>query len=533
MKLEISLLKILLIAVLPILAEAFIPIFPTFIEEDKKFTVSSKQKAPSSFKAIDRSNAQTSSKKTTSSRKQNLSSSNDSQSIFIGDGISYLYSDETNEAFYVNAEIGSSTYPLLLDTGSPYLWIYGSNCTDTACTGKTLYVASEASGSNQGTFDLNYNEGNASGTINSDNVTVAGIKANNFSFGVATDVPDIFQSYNFSGVLGLSANGTSKVQLENIVEFFESQKSISQNKFALCMKKYNTSTDENNAGIFVIGKTHTELYEDPLYTAPTIKESSNHWEVVIDSIYIDAFKATFDSMSINNTKSSTSRIGLIDSGTTSIILTPKDAVTLHSYFTNSVSDGTQYAIYCNSTINIDLEIGGHNWTISPEEYLGESYAEDSGLYGYCVSNFQGSDVTEDGAWILGNLFLSHYYVEFNYASSEIGFADRNDNIEIEKSSSTSNVNAESVSASNPSGMYHSTSITSTLSSNASYSTFSTKGSNSSSLTNSTRGRSTKLETTLKSSSVSKAGAAIGDNSFTTCCSLLALAQLLLSACFLL
>lgn len=532
MNLKTSALKELVVAALPLLARAFVPIYPTFINKGKKFAVSSKQQAPSSFKAIESS--QHINSKTSKSLKEGSPSSSkaDTQIVYIGDSISYLYTDENNEAFYVNAEIGSFSYPMLLDTGSPYLWVYGSNCTDSSCSGKTLYSTNENTQSNEGTFDLNYNEGNASGTISSNNVSVAGLRATNFSFGVATEVPDIFESYNFSGVLGLSANGTSKVQLENIVEFLKSQKTIPENKFALCMKKYNISTDENNAGLFIIGKSYTELYEDPMYTTSTLEESSNHWEVVINSIYIDEFKISFDSTSVNNTKSSTSRMGLIDSGTTSIILTSKDAITLHSYFTNSISDGTQYAIYCNSTLDIDLEIAGHNWTITPDEYLGDPYTENSGLYGYCVSNFQGSDVTEDGAWILGNLFLSHYYVEFNYESSEIGFAQRNDNVEIEQSSSSDSNNGATDSISSYSSKMHSsTASTSTFSLNTSSSTLSTETFTATSQANSTGRYSTSLKTTLKTSSVSKAEAAPRKDSVTTSYSLLALAQLFLSTCF--
>lgn len=393
--------------------QAFNPLKPEYLDEDKKFLVSSKKHAPSGFKAVERT---ADNRKSTSNNKQTT--------VSLGDGMTFMQTDSNNEAYWVEAEIGKSQLPLLLDTGSPYLWVYSSDCKDSSCTNRQLYKPdSSSSSSSTKTFSLSYNTGEASGEIVSDDVEIAGYKAKNFEFGAATSVPNIFSSYNFSGVLGLPTNG-SDADLPNLIEYMSEKDEVPEAKFALCMGSYSNDLNENNGGLFIIGKEVNSLMDGDLHTIDTLSESSNHWEVKVDGVFIDGYEASFKSMNIKDSETKVARLGLLDSGTTSIILTSADAITLHSYFPHSVSDGTQYAILCNSTIEISLEIGGHNWTITPDQYLGQAYDQSSSLAGYCVSNFQGLDSTTDGAWILGNIFLKKYYVEFNYGKSQVGLAER-------------------------------------------------------------------------------------------------------------
>ncbi|QPG73541.1 hypothetical protein FOA43_000853 [Brettanomyces nanus] len=476
------------------LAWAFVPLTPSYINNKKKFSVWSKQKPPKGYKET----AGLISKKI---QKDAAVSTNDG-SFTLSTGISFIFSDADEYAYYVNAGIGSSDFPLLIDTGSAYLWVYDSECNDDSCSDKPLYSASSSgSSSSSKTFDLSYNTGTASGIIVQDDVTIANVEAESFSFGAASVVPDLFQDYPFSGILGLSAGNESSSNLINIVDYLYKNGTIDAAKFALCMSNYvvddSLQAYGNNSGLLILGSDQPDLYIDPIYSTDILTDSSNHWEVKIDKIFVDDYQLQFQALKIPDYGSSNiSRIGLLDSGTTSIILSSKDAITLHSCFANSESDGTQYAIYCNTTSVVSLDIAGHNWTITSDQYLGTAYSEDSGLSGYCVSNFQGLDSTTDGSWILGNIFLKSYYVEFDYANAKVGFAERADNVVVTKGSQDSlAITSSGAESSAGSSAFSSTACTSYF------------NSSSSTLTSSSANASSTSSNSTSSTSDSKASAA--------------------------
>lgn len=342
-------------------------------------------------------------------------------------GMTYLYSDDDSEAFQINITLNAKDYPVLIDTGSPYLWLYSSNCTDDSCLNKELFSTTGATNVN-GTFALTYDSGVASGSIYEDEIIIAGFQVKDFEFGVANNVPALFKDYSFSGVLGLPADNASTTGLVNAVSFLSEEGDINSSKFTICIGEYDS--DSENSGLLFLGSTKNSLYTGEIYTSPIIEEAISHWEFKIDSVYVDDYQISFNQLEINDELTNISRIGLLDSGTTSLVLSVADAERIHSFFYNAITDGQNYAILCNSTLNFEFEISGKNWTLTPEMYIGSTYPTNGDLNGYCVSNIQGFDSTNDGAWILGILFMMNKYVEFDYENQWIGLAERNNDIKF-------------------------------------------------------------------------------------------------------
>lgn len=350
-------------------------------------------------------------------------------------GMAYLQSSsEDNTAFYIDLTIDAKDYPVLLDTGSPYLWLYSDTCTSQSCINNKDNLFSDKSKGllyMNNTFDLSYTQKTvASGEIvKEDMMIIANFKTPDFKFGLADQVPDIFENYPFVGVLGLPADNSSVTGLENIVSYLYDTGDINHSKFTILMGSYPES-DTENSGLLFLGDTKENLKSGEMYTSSLIKSASSHWEFQIDSVYINDAEVSFQAMEINGLSTNQSRIGLLDSGTTSIVLPKSDAMVIHSYFQNSITDGENYAIYCNATNAISFEISGKNWTITPQEYLGPAYDTTGSLAGYCVSNIQGMESTNDNSWILGILFMMDKYVEFDYENQWIGIAERNSNIKF-------------------------------------------------------------------------------------------------------
>lgn len=353
-------------------------------------------------------------------------------------GMSILSTDSNTQAYFVNVTIGDEIYPLVVDSGSAYLWVYGSSCTSKSCTSNKLFSTDNVKrAADESTFSLIYSSGTASGDVYEDRIIVNKLATTqNFTFGVANEVPDIFENYPVSGIFGLPSNNSDNIEI--IISVLSESNAISMEKFSLIIgalnSKDNTTSEDSalqaplteNKGLFIIGDLVEDLYTGDIHYASLITNENHYWQLKIDSVYVNSQAVNFStSEAVTGSQSSYIRSGIVDSGTTLLILPTQDALDLHTFFVNSVSDGTNFAIPCNSTEILSLEINGVKWPISSEEYLGEAYPQDSYYYGYCVSNIQGLELDE--SWILGAVFLKDKYAVFDVQNQQFGLANKNEN----------------------------------------------------------------------------------------------------------
>lgn len=359
-------------------------------------------------------------------------------------GISLLQTDQNHECYFVNTTIGTSVFPLIVDTGSAYLWVYGDDCQQELCQAASVYTPSASSASTSTeTFALAYVTGTASGEVVQDNIIVNRLATTEqFRFGVADQVPDFFASYPVSGIFGLPSSDSSSI--ESIISALYDSNAIASKRFSIALgevgiSQENSSSEFNNAGIFAIGEPIEELYTGEIKYSSLLNDAGTYWKIQIEQVVIGDTLVQFnESDTINGVESTIARAAIVDSGTTVLALPEQDALDLHTFFELSITDGTNFAVLCNSTLNINLQLNGHNWTLTADEYLGDPYATDSPFYGYCVSNIQGIQGME--SWILGAVFLKTVYADFNLEEQEVGFATRNDNVILtstETSSSSS------------------------------------------------------------------------------------------------
>lgn len=376
---------------------------------------------------------------------------NNTLGVSLKPGVSMLQTDSSGLAYFVNVTVGNDVFPLLIDTGSAYLWVYGSDCNASACSGKELFSTSFVE-KEQSTFALQYSSGVASGDVYEDRIIVNKLATTeNFTFGVADEVPSTFANYPISGVFGLPSNNSENIQ--SIISALRDSNAISIEKFSIYLGNLNTSnfTDSSsteyqtamvNKGIFAIGNEINELYTGELYYNKLLSNENHYWSLGINNIYIDSYAVNFTNYeNYTGTHSHTKRSSIVDSGTTLLILPKQDALDVHSFFESSVTDGTNFAILCNSTQNITFDFGSKNWTLSPSSYLGSAYPESSIYDGYCVSNIQGLEINE--AWILGNVFLENVYSVFDVENQKLGFAEKNSNAVIMPYSDSASVSTAS------------------------------------------------------------------------------------------
>ncbi|CDK24928.1 unnamed protein product [Kuraishia capsulata CBS 1993] len=457
-------------------ALAFEPLVPGFIKNNHGESVAKLTEISSSRSAAVSLKEQT---------VLGASNSSSDVTVTLGTGIQLLETDSEQNSFFLNVTVGDESVPLLLDTGSPYLWVYASDCESDACENKTT-LSLPSDDKTTSTFSLAYTSGTASGKIATEDVTVAGLTAEDFNIGYASTVPSIFENYPFSGVLGLPSDNSSSASLENVITALRQQGSISESTFSLILG--NLTVETAGAGLLIIGQDLEELYSGDFYTVDVIQNSASYWKIQVDGLFVDD-----DAVKAKNASSKLSGNAILDSGTTGIILSLADAQYLHSYFDNSISDGNSFAILCNSTKEISFEIGGHNWTLTSSDYLGSAYSSESDYYGYCISNIQGLDVTSEKLWILGGLFLKKVYSRFDYGNQQVGLAERYYNINVVSESTTAAAAAQASTA---------TQTTSTLQTITTSTKSSSSSSSSVSSSSSTNGNSTTSSTQAQNSAPS-------------------------------
>ncbi|AMD20285.1 HDL459Cp [Eremothecium sinecaudum] len=369
--------------------------------------------------------------------------------VEIKPGVSTLYSDANNLTYLVDVVIAGDTYPLILDTASAFMWVYGEECLSPACQNRKRIATHNMIPEADSRFTLSYISGVVTGEIYRSHVIFNNMSsAKNFSFAVANEVPDMFDDYPMSGIFGLPSN--KHPNLDCILSSLWKAGSIKEQKFAISLGHVD-SDDEKlrlNTGVFSIGGPVEGLYKGDFYNVPVHSSAAGYWNVTVDALYVDE-SAVLIPRGNTSLNSYEQKSAIIDTGTTLMILPTSDAILLHSYFPNSMSDGKNFAIYCNCTSDLVVNLNNKNWTIPSTSYLGKEYPKDSGFEGYCVSNIQGSDIMS--SWILGDIFLENVYVVFDLDNQQLSFAEKNHNVKLvrQDSSGEQSCPARSLTGSSP------------------------------------------------------------------------------------
>jgi cathepsin D len=114
-----------------------------------------------------------------------------------------------------------------------------------------------------------------------------------------------------------------------------------------------------------------------------------------------------------------------------LIISPDDAITLHSAIPSSITDGQgDFAFPCSTSAQLTVSFGGKSFNISPKDYVGQPLNGGNSL---CQSNIVGQQVGVSNQWLMGDVFLKNVfscfkegwlwqvYTVFDYDNNQIGF----------------------------------------------------------------------------------------------------------------
>ncbi|EIW85947.1 Asp-domain-containing protein [Coniophora puteana RWD-64-598 SS2] len=313
--------------------------------------------------------------------------------------------DDESELWYGSISVGTpaKTYTVDFDTGSSDLFLPGPSCGST-CSGHTKYDPSSSSTSKSTgkSFSLAYGDGSTvSGTQYTDTVSIAGLTATGQRLGAAKTYSSGFESSEFpaDGLLGMAFQSISDYNASPVFQSLVSQGETSSSVFGFKL----TSSD---AGL-TVGGVDSSAYTGSFHYTPVTQEG--YWQVTADSINGGGSEVL------------TNVDAIVDSGTTLIVGPPSDVEDFYSQIggkdaSSTVGDG-YYTFPCSNIPDVSVSIGGATFDIASTFNLGKVSSGSS----QCVGGIVGQDIGTD-FWILGDVFMSNVYTEFDYGNSRLGFA---------------------------------------------------------------------------------------------------------------
>lgn len=255
-------------------------------------------------------------------------------------------------------------------------------------------------------FKIMYGSGPVSGVFVSDDLHIGNLTLPNFTFAEVTEMMGLGQLYtssasSFDGILGL---GFSKLAVGGVPSVMMALNSSGQLEEPVC--SFYLGTGEN--GQLVFGGVDPEHYTGSFHFVPVT--AAGYWQIALDGIKVGS-EATWD-MTLNR-----SHKAIVDSGTSSIA-GPTAEIKAIAALLGARSVQNLWVLDCWApSSNIAFKLGGRDFVLSGSDLVLHREGD------LCVLGLQASKVCdEQGSWILGDVFMRKYYVQFDWGRQRVGFA---------------------------------------------------------------------------------------------------------------
>ncbi|KAF9995148.1 hypothetical protein BGZ79_011177 [Entomortierella chlamydospora] len=315
--------------------------------------------------------------------------------------------------YYGSVSVGSPAQVVKLDfdTGSSDIWFPSTSCTTTACKKHTRFNTSKSSTYKKDgrSWSISYGDGSsASGTLGSDIVSVGGISVRQ-TIGLATKESSQFGSSPEDGLFGLGFDTIESVS--GVKTFMDN--AIAAGVLAQPVVSVFLPSVRRNGGVggeYLFGAIDSTKYTGSLTYVPVTQKG--YWQIHIS----DA--------SVNGASVGQSSEGIIDTGTTLVIVGDAAAKAIHAKIEGASNDPNNgWVVPCSlktSTGNVGFKLGGKTFNVPLADLAYEDLEDGSGN---CFSGIQGG---QDDLWILGDVFIKNNYCVFSQTSSpSIGIAPLN------------------------------------------------------------------------------------------------------------
>jgi hypothetical protein len=333
---------------------------------------------------------------------------------------------EANDVgYYATIQIGTPprNFSVTMDSGSSDLWVSGEGCatvkdsetTEAQCGANRTLAGASASSTfvdTQQPWNITYGTGAVSGNIVTDNIVVAGIPLDNFTFGIGLKESSDFTdpSVPYDGLMGLALSSGSNQGTLTPPEAMAKRGLI---KEAIVSYKISRAADGKGDGEITFGGLdETKFDGSTLVTVDNISKTG-FWEAKVGTIAVDGQDTGL-----------TDRTAILDTGTTLVLAPPDDAQVIHDAIPGAKSDGMGgFTFPCSTNVTVSMTFGGALFTIDPRDLVTGPVDEEDPT-GDCVSGIVADTGLGDSPtqWLVGDVFLKDVYFSTNVDKMSISLA---------------------------------------------------------------------------------------------------------------
>jgi len=255
-------------------------------------------------------------------------------------------------------------------------------------------------------FKIQYGSGPVSGSYCSDNIQIGDLKISNFTFAHVDDVLGLGSLYtqpssSFDGILGLGFGSLSVGQVPTVMQALNASGQLQEPVFGFFL-------GDNEDGQLVLGGVDPAYYRGNFSFVPVI--SAGYWEIAMDEIKIGSASSESWFMKLSKSQSA-----IVDSGTSALV-GPANEVEAIAAVLGAQKIKNLYVVECEAASpSITFTLSGKDYSIKGQELILQQSGD------WCVLGLMASAAATTH-WILGDVFMRKYYVQFDWGNRQVGFA---------------------------------------------------------------------------------------------------------------
>ncbi|KAI7943827.1 hypothetical protein MJO28_011355 [Puccinia striiformis f. sp. tritici] len=325
-----------------------------------------------------------------------------------------LHIEANDVGYFAEIQVGTppTTFRLIADTGSADLWLQLPDCRDIkdssrGCNHPSLNQDSSTFKRTDNPFKITYGTGQVVGVLVEETINMGGLVLTNHAFGGVTRASKEFTGKNvpFDGLLGTAKSVLSNQKVLTPIEAMAKAGTLSGAFVGYALGRVS---DSENIGQLTLGGIDQTKFDGNLTIFPNVNKKG-FWEGAMDTVKVGGKTIL------------TGRTGILDTGTTLMVLPAKDAATLHSNIPGASSDNKGgFRIPCTNTVKISLSFGGVEFEINPVDLTFQPVGRN--LQGQCISGISSGTIGGPTQWLIGDVFLKNVYFATDFTNDQMGLA---------------------------------------------------------------------------------------------------------------
>ncbi|KAI9247534.1 aspartic peptidase domain-containing protein [Sporodiniella umbellata] len=331
-------------------------------------------------------------------------------SLYDSRAVSYLVKQDQQSynhgsGYFGEISIGTppQLFKVVFDTGSADLWVVSSQCRNAVCRTQQNTFRSEISSTfedDEQNTQIDYGTGSVYGQLSRETVRIGNSRAlaiEGQSFVNILSLSRDFVGAPFQGIFGLGLPRIASTEQDPPLISMVNQGILDEPLFAIY--------SQHNAGEIDFGGVDSNRFQGDISFVDVV--DNGYWMIQLK-------EARFGELYFPKRKA------IVDSGSTLIIMPKRDADMLHQVIPDAMKNGDgTWSFPCDSIASMPpLTIQTQQGTfVLPASALFLAPINPSSKL--CLSGVSGQNVQ---SWVLGDVFLKHFYTVFDVGRRRIGFA---------------------------------------------------------------------------------------------------------------